>query len=139
MRQSTRTVIVAIFCLVLSGCYVKVAGNQSTSGGTTTTTTSGQVGGTTNFAGGRASFSSGGQPISSKATGGYASVSGNAAAVLLIGVGIVEFLNYVAGTPPPKPLPPGQAIGHTCSCYGYQPNAAPVSAETNEARLMKRD
>ena len=132
--------IAAIFCLVLSGCYVKVAGNQSTSGGTTTTTTSSQVGGTTSFSGGRASFSSGGQPVSPRASGGYASVSGNAAAVLLIGVGIVEFLNYVAGTPPPKPLPPGAAIGQTCSCYGYQPApAAPASGETDETRLMKRD
>jgi hypothetical protein len=73
--------------------------------------------------------------------GGYAQVSGSgtATAVLLIGVGIVEFLNYVAGTPPPKPLPPGEAIGQTCSCYGYKPDAAPVSAETDKARLMKRD
>ncbi len=126
-----RAVVIAIFCLALSGCYVKVAGNQSTSGGTTTTTTSGQVSGSTSFSGGRASFSSGGQPVSPRAQGGYAQVSGSgsgsvtAAAVLLIGVGIVEFLNYVAGTPPPKPLPPGQAIGQTCSCYGYQPPAPP--------------
>ena len=116
-----RIAIAAFSCLALSGCYVKVAGNQSTGGGTTTTATSAQVGGSTTFSGGRASFSSGGYPVSPKASGGYASVSGNAAAVLLIGVGIVEFLNYVAGTPPPRPLPPGEAIGHTCSCYGYQP------------------
>jgi len=128
MSQPLRTAVVTIFCLALSGCYVKVAGNQSTSGGATTTTTSGQVSGSTTFSGGRASFSSGGQPVSPRAQGGYAQVSGNgtAAAVLLIGVGIVEFLNYVAGTPPPKPLPPGEAIGHTCSCYGYQP---PVNSE----------
>ena len=119
-----RPVVVAIFCLVLSGCYVKASGNQSTSGGTTTTTTSGQVGGTTNFSGGRASFSSGGNPVSPRASGGSVAVSGNAAAVLLIGVGIVEFLNYVAGTTPPKPRPPGAAIGHTCSCY-----KKPVSGE----------
>mgnify|MGYP001480309362 CR=1 FL=1 len=134
-----RMAMAAVFCLALSGCYVKVAGNQSSSGGTTTTTTSGQVVGTTSFSGGRASFSSGGQPVSPRMAGGYAQVNGTAAAVLLVGVGIVEFLNYVAGSPPPKPLPPGQAIGHTCSCYGYKPDAAPVSAETGEARLMKRD
>ena len=116
-----RISIATFFCVVLSGCYVKAAGNQSTSGGTTTTTTSGQVGGTANFSGGRASFSSGGQPVSPRATGGSVAVSGNAAAVLLVGIGIVEFLNYVAGSPPPKPLPPGAAIGHTCSCYGYKP------------------
>ena len=48
-----RTAVAAIFCLALSGCYVKVAGNQSTSGGTTTTTTSGQVGGSATFLGGQ--------------------------------------------------------------------------------------
>ena len=123
MSQPLRTAVVAIFCLALSGCYVKVAGNQSTSGGTTTTATSAQVGGSTTFSGGRASFSSGGHPVSPRMHGGYAQVSGSgtATAVLLIGVGIVEFLNYVAGSPPPKPLPPGAAIGHTCSCYGYKP------------------
>jgi len=139
MSQPMRIAIAAFSCLALSGCYVKVAGNQPTGGGTTTTTTSGQVGGTANFSGGRASFSSGGYPVSPKASGGYASVSGNAAAVLLIGVGIVEFLNYIAGTPPPKPLPPGAAIGQTCSCYGYQPNATSDGGETNAARLMQRD
>jgi len=128
MSQPLRTALVAIFCLALSGCYVKVAGNQSTSGGTTTTATSAQVGGSTTFSGGRASFSSGGHPVSPRMQGGYAQVSGSgtATAVLLIGVGIVEFLNYVAGTPPPKPLPPGEAIGQTCSCYGYKP---PVNSE----------
>ena len=128
MSQPLRTVVAAIFCLVLSGCYVKVAGNQSTGGGTTTTATSAQVGGSTTFSGGRASFSSGGHPVSPRMQGGYAQASGSgtATAVLLIGVGIVEFLNYVAGTPPPKPLPPGAAIGQTCSCYGYQP---PVTSE----------
>jgi len=137
MSQPMRSAIAAIFCLALSGCYVKVAGNQSTSGGTTTTATSAQVGGSTTFSGGRASFSSGGQPVSPRMAGGYAQVNGTAAAVLLVGVGIVEFLNYVAGSPPPKPLPPGEAIGYTCSCYGYQP--APASGETDETRLMKRD
>jgi hypothetical protein len=132
-----RTVAVAIFCLALSGCYVKLAGNQSTSGGTTTTTTSGQVSGTTTFSGGHASFSSGGQPVSPKASGGYVSVSGNAAAVLLVGVGIVQFLNYIAGTPPPKPLPPGAAIGYTCSCYGYRPPEAGVQPTRDEIRVTR--
>ena len=132
-----RTVVVAIFCLALSGCYVKVAGNQSTSGGTTTTTTSGQIGGTASFSGGRASFSSGGQPVSPKAPGGYAQLNGTAAAVLLVGVGIVEFLNYVAGSPPPKPLPPGAAIGHTCSCYGYKPPEAGVQSTSDEINVTR--
>jgi len=71
--------------------------------------------------------------------GGYAQVSGSgtATAVLLIGVGIVEFLNYVAGTTPPKPLPPGEAIGQTCSCYGYQPPEAGVQPTRDEMKVTR--
>jgi len=139
MSQPLRTAGIAIFCLALSGCYVKVAGNQSTGGGTTTTATSAQVGGSTTFSGGRASFSSGGHPVSPRMQGGYAQVSGSgtATAVLLIGVGIVEFLNYVGGTPPPKPLPPGEAIGHTCSCYGFQAPESGVQPTRDEMKVTR--
>ena len=92
-------------------------GNQSTSGGTTTTTTSSQVSGSVQGANYKASFSSGGQPVSPKASGGYVSVSGNAAGVLVGVVVIAEFVNYIRGKPQPKPLPPGTAIADTCSCY----------------------
>jgi hypothetical protein len=101
-------------------------GNQSTSGGTTATTTSSQVSGTTQGASYKASFSSGGHPVSPRAPGGYVSVSGNAAAVLVGVVVFADLVNYFRGAPQPKPLPPGTAISHTCSCYGYQP---PVNGE----------
>lgn len=92
-------------------------GNQSTSGGTTTTTTSSQVSGSAQGASFKASFSSGGRPVSPKAPGGYVSVSGNAAAVLIGVVVIADLVNYLRGESRPKPQPPGTAILHTCSCY----------------------
>jgi len=92
-------------------------GYQSTGGGATTTVTSSQVGGAAGFSGGRVSFSSGGQPISPNAPGGYARVSGSAAGVLVVGLVLADFLSYFRGEPQPKPLAPGTEIAHTCSCY----------------------
>ena len=116
-----RAVIVLLLCVPLAGCAVTMYGNQSTSGGTTATTTSSQVSGSAQGANYKASFSSGGRPVSPKAPGGYVSVSGNAAAVLVVGLVIADLVNYIRGEPQAKPLPPGTAISHTCSCYGYQP------------------
>lgn len=123
MGNMARTTVTVLLCLTLSGCYVKMYGNQSTSGGTTATTTSSQVSGSTKFAGGKASFSSG-QPVSTSAQGGYVKLSGNAAAVLVVGLVIADLVNYIRGEPQAKPLAPGTAISHTCSCYGYQPPVA---------------
>lgn len=120
MNTAARAPIALLLCLALSGCYVKMQGTQSTSGGTTTTITSGQVSGSTKFAGGRASFSSG-QPAPLNASGGYVKLSGNAAAVLVVGLALADFVNYIAGAPKPKPLAPDTAISNTCSCYGYKP------------------
>ena len=121
-----RAVIIILLCVPLVGCAVTMHGNQSTSGGTTATTTSSQVSGTAQGASYKASFSSGGHPVSPRAPGGYVSVSGNAAAVLVGVVVFADLVNYFRGAPQPKPLPTGTAISHTCSCYGYQP---PVNGE----------
>jgi hypothetical protein len=121
-----RAVIILLFCAPLAGCAVTMHGNQSTSGGTTATTTSSQVSGSAQGANYKASFSSGGHPVSPRASGGYVSVSGNAAAVLIGVVVIADLVNYFRGTPQPKALPPGTEISHTCSCYGYKP---PVNGE----------
>jgi len=96
-------------------------GNQSTSGGTTTMTTSSQVSGSAQGANYKASFSSGGRPVSPKAPGGYVSMSGNSAYVLIGVVVIADLVNYLRGESRPKPQPPGTAISQTCSCYGYKP------------------
>jgi hypothetical protein len=112
-----RTFPVLLLCVPLAGCAVTMYGNQSTSGGTTTTVTSGQVSGSNQGANYKASFSSGGHPVSPKASGGFVSVSGNAAAVLIGVVVIADLVKYFRGEPQAKPLPPGTAISHTCSCY----------------------
>ena len=112
-----RTVSALLLCVPLAGCAVTMHGNQSTSGGTTTTTTSSQVSGSTQGANFKASFSSGGNPVSPRAPGGYVSASGNAAYVLVGVVVIAELVNYFRGERQAKPLPPGTAISHTCSCY----------------------
>lgn len=125
-----RAVLALLLCVLLAACSTTIAttttlyGNQTTSGGTTTTATSGQVSGSTQGANYKASFSSGGHPVTPKASGGYVSVSGNGgsvAAVLVGFVAIADLVNYLRGEPQAKPLPPGTAISHTCSCYGYQP------------------
>lgn len=114
----------AVFALLLStplaGCYATLYGNQSASGGTVTTTSSSQVGGSAKFAGGRASFSSG-QPVSAGAPGGQVRLSGTAAGVLVGGLVIADFLDYLGGGRKPKPLPADARIMDTCSCFGYQP------------------
>ena len=116
-----RTVSVLLFCVPLAACTTTTTtlyGNQSTSGGTTTTTTSGQVSGSTQGANYKVSFSSGGQPASPRASGGYVAASGNAAYVLVGVVALAELWNYYfRGGPQAKPLPPGTAISDTCSCY----------------------
>jgi hypothetical protein len=112
-----RTVLALLLCVPLAGCAVTMYGNQSTSGGTTTTATSSQVSGSVQGASYKASFSSGGYPVSPRASGGYVSVSGNAAAVLVGVVVIADLVNYLRGESRPKPQPPGTAISHTCSCY----------------------
>ena len=109
--------IVVLLCAALPGCAVTMYGNQSTSGGTTTTTTSSQVSGSVQGANYKASFSSGGHPVSPKASGGFVSVSGNAAVVLVVGLAIADLVNYIRGEPQAKPLPPGTRIADTCSCY----------------------
>jgi hypothetical protein len=130
-------------CLVLSGCAVTMHGNQSTSGGTTTTVTSTQVSASTQGANYKAWFSSGGRPVSPTAPGGHVYASGNSAYALIGIVALADLVNYFRGAPGPKPLPPGTAISHTCSCYGYQPDLAPDAAPekgvTDETRLMGRD
>lgn len=91
-------------------------GNPSTSGGATATTTASQVGGTAKFSGGRVAFSAGQVPPAG-APGGRLKLSGDAAAVLLVGVVIADFLHAIHGWTAPKPLPPEARIGDTCSCY----------------------
>jgi len=125
-----RAAIFLLFCVLLAACSTTTTtlyGNQTTSGGTTTTVTSGQVSGSTQGANYKASFASGGHPVTPKASGGYVSVSGSSGSVAAVLIGVVviaDLVNYLRGDSRPKPQPPGTAISQTCSCYGYQPPAA---------------
>jgi hypothetical protein len=123
MGIPARTAVTVLVCLAISGCSVAMYGNQSTSGGTTVTTTSSHVSASTQGSNFRASFSSGGHPVSPKAAGGTVYASGSAAYVVIGIVALADLWNYFLGPPQPKPLPPGTAISHTCSCYGYKPPA----------------
>lgn len=110
-----RTAILLLFCLALSGCYVKLHGHQSTSGGVTTTTTSSTVTGSAKASGAKVSFSSG-TPVSPSAPGGHLSLNRGASAVLVLGLVIADFINYL-GAKPATQAAPREAISETCSCY----------------------
>lgn len=120
----SRRTAVALLLLALPGCHATLYGNQSTIGGATTTTTAGHVSGSTQFSGGRASFSSGGHPIPANAPGGTLKVSGSAAGALVVGVVLADFFYYMVGPSQPRPLAPDTRIADTCSCY-----RKPVSSE----------
>ena len=116
MRAAARAILVVLVCASLSGCYVKMYGNQSTSGGTTTTVTAAAISGSADFSHGKVAFSSGRVPPPGT-PGGYLKLSGDAAGIFVVGVVIADLLNYIRGEAPPKPLPPGTRIADTCSCY----------------------
>ena len=111
-------IVLAILLLVLSGCHATLYGNQSVNSGSTTTTTSGQISGSAQSTSGKVSFSSG-QPVPANAAGGQVRLSGGAAAVLVVGLVVADFVNYIRGEPQPRPLRPadGDSIAATCSCY----------------------
>jgi hypothetical protein len=113
-----------VLCLALSGCYMKVGGVESTAGGVHTTTTLSQVAGSARFSNGAAAFSasafSSGQRVSPGATGGQVSLGKGATGVLVVGLVFVDLVSYIVGASAPKPLPPGEKIMDTCSCYQKQ-------------------
>ncbi len=116
MTPAARASLAALLCLALPGCYVKMHGVQSTSGGTTTTVTSSQVRGSASFAGGKASFSSGQVPARG-APGGHLYLGQSASLVLITGIVVADFFNYIRGESGPKALPADAKIMDTCSCY----------------------
>ncbi len=116
MSIATRAGVVLLACLPLTGCYVNRYGLQSTSGGATTTTTASKVSGSASFSGGKIAFSSGQVPPPG-APGGHAYLGNGASALLVTGVVLADFLNYIRGEPRPKALPADTKIMGTCSCY----------------------
>ncbi len=123
-----RGVILLAICVAVSGCTVRLHGHESASGGVTTTTTSSAVSGSVKAGNARLSLSSG-QPVSPGAQGGHLRLSGDAAVALLIGLILIDTVNYLTAyfsTPPAAPQRAAGAISETCSCYGYQGGTAPA-------------
>jgi len=61
-------------------------------------------------------FSSGQVPPA-HAPGGHLRLSGEAAAILVVGLVLADLLNYIRGEPRPRPLASDARISETCSCY----------------------
>jgi hypothetical protein len=116
MHPAVRTLVVALACLALPGCYVKTYGVQGSGNGQSTTVTATQVSGSASFSGGRASFSTGQVPPAGT-PGGHAYFSKSASAVVVGVLLVSDFFNYMAGYIAPKPLAPDTKIMETCSCY----------------------
>jgi len=111
---------------VLAGCSVTMYGQQTTGGGSTATTTGSSVRGSTSVGNARIGGAFGALPLS-PATGGQATFSGGASAVLVLSVVIAELFSdwFKPAAAPREALAPG-GISHTCSCYGWQPEASPA-------------
>jgi len=127
--MSMRPLVLLPFCLMLSGCYVALSGNQSTSGGVTTTTTSVATAGSASAGPARfgASF---GTPPASNAPGSFVALSRDTSAVLFLGMVIVDTISnlgsWFRGAPPPTAQ--RASIAETCSCYGWKPDLTSAPA-----------
>jgi len=112
----------------LPACTVALHGHESSGGGATTTTVSSS--GSASASGSnyavRASF---GRPVAPGAPGGHLSVSTRgAAAALLLGIVVVNAIDYLGGGPvggASESASVNRPILHTCSCYGYRPDQDP--------------
>jgi hypothetical protein len=119
MATAARAFLLALLSLTLPGCYVKIHAVETSGGGAHATTTSSQVAGSAKFSHGSAGFSSGPR-VSPGSPGGQVSFGKGASAVLIVGLVVADLFNYIAGPAAPKPLPPGERIMDTCSCYQKQ-------------------
>ena len=116
MKVPARASLLVLLSLSISGCAVKMHAVETAGGGARSATTSSQVAGSAKFSHGSASFSSGPR-ISPGAPGGHVSLGKGASAVLIMGLVVADLVNYIAGPAGPRPLPPGERIMETCSCY----------------------
>ena len=123
MTRISLSAIAALSCVILSGCYATLYGNQSTSGGATTTATSSAVVGSAKFAGGQVAVSSGAAPAPGT-PGGQVILGRGSGATLLLGLIVVDAVSYFVswvGGARPQAAQPTASIAETCSCYGYKP------------------
>lgn len=125
-----RLLIIAVLA-ALPGCAVTLHGNQVTGGGSAVSATGSSVQAGKQFGNARvgASF---GTPPPLHAAGGQLRVSSGAAAVLVVGLVLVEVADAVGewfrpAAPPAERLPTGN-ISQTCSCYASNPKLTPDPA-----------
>ena len=126
-----KTVVIMLLALVaLSGCAVTLHGNQTSGGGSTSTTTGSSVQGAKTIGNARVSGSFGSAPAPG-APGGQVHFSKGASAVLVLGVLIAGTVDAISDWF--KPVSPrieraadSGPVSQTCSCYGWQPAAAPA-------------
>jgi hypothetical protein len=113
-------------CIALSGCTVALYGNETAGAAGATGTTASHVAlssSGSNYAV-RAAF---GRVVPPTAPGGQVVASnGSAAAVLLLGIVIVNAVDALTGGAGMKSSAQ-RPIAHTCSCYGYRPDQDPPS------------
>ena len=114
---------------LLSGCAVTLYGNQTSGGGSTATTTGSSVQGAKTIGNARISGSFGAAPAPN-APGGQVHFSKGASAVLVLGVLIAGTVDAISELFRPAPSrierAAGGSISQTCSCYGWQSDAAPA-------------
>lgn len=124
-----KTVVIIVAMAALSGCAVTLHGNQTSGGGSTSTTVGSSVQGTARAGNARVSASFGAAPAPG-APGGQVHFSKGASAVLVLGVliaGTVDTINELFRPAPPRiERAAGGSVSQTCSCYGWQPDAAPA-------------
>ena len=125
-----RLLIIAVLA-ALPGCAVTLHGNQTTGGGSTATTTGSSVQAGKQFGNARvgASF---GTPPPLNAAGGQLRLSSGPAAVLIVGLVLVEVADAIGewfrpAAPRAERLPTGN-ISQTCSCYASNPELTPDPA-----------
>ncbi len=118
-----------LMCVMLPGCAVNLYGKQSAGNGASTTTVASSV--NAGASAGQAKFSASfGSPPPAGSTGGQVGFSRGATAVLVLGLAIAETVEFI-GSQFRGALPAARqstaaraSIADTCSCYGWQPQAA---------------
>ena len=117
-----------LLILALPGCAVTLHGQQSSGGGQTSTTTGSAVRGSTQLGNARLSGSFGAPPPAN-ASGGQVTLSRGGSAALGVGLAVVgageALQRWWRGAPRRREAPAADAIPHSCSCCGGQPELTP--------------
>lgn len=135
MSRSVIAMGLAALLLALPGCAVTTYGQQTVGGASNVTSTGSSVRGGTRIGNNARISGSFGTPPAYNAPGGQATLAGNASAVVvaaLVIAGLMEVVDdwlrpvVAANETLSGRLPTGN-ISHTCSCYGWEPEAASAS------------